>query len=198
MAADIEKGKYKRLNPTTNDGILVVAGRTEKWMEATWNNQYFILLAKGHRLSYLIALSSHQSSGHLGVSSTIAVIRSKYWIIGIRRIVSSIVSKCVKCKIKFKRLESQRMCPLPIERIKPSPAFSNVAIDYFGPFAIKGEVQRESAEKVMPYLLHVMFPELSMSIWRQTIQRHHYYLHYVDFQASEDGQVISPVILDHS
>ena len=34
------------------------------------------------------------------------------------------------------------MCPLPIERIKPSPAFSNVAIDYFGPFAIKGEVQR--------------------------------------------------------
>ena len=75
MAADTEKGKYKKLNPTINGGILVVAGRTEKWMEATWNNQYFILLPKGHRLSYLIALSSHQSSGHLGVSSTIAVIR---------------------------------------------------------------------------------------------------------------------------
>ena len=142
MAVEIKKGRYKKLNPTSKDGIVVVAGRMEEWMKDTWNNQYFILLPKGHRLSYLIALSYHQSSGHLGVSSTIAVIRSKYWIIGVRRIVSSIISKCVKCKIKFKRLESQKMCSLPIERIKPSPAFSNVAIDYFGPFAIKGEVQK--------------------------------------------------------
>ena len=124
------------------DEILVVTGRTEKWMESTWNNQYFVLLPKEHRFSYLVALYQHQSSGHLGVASTMAMIRAKYWIIGIGRLVRSIVKACVQCKKKFKRMEQQRMCTLPIERLKPSPAFRNVGIDYFGPFATKGEVQK--------------------------------------------------------
>ena len=34
------------------------------------------------------------------------------------------------------------MRPLPIERIKPSPPFFNVGVDYFGPYSIKGEVQK--------------------------------------------------------
>ena len=34
------------------------------------------------------------------------------------------------------------MSPLPIERIKPSSPFYNIGIDYFGPFEIKGEVQK--------------------------------------------------------
>ena len=144
---ELEDVKYKKLHPTVRDDILVVIGRTERWMEATWNNQYFILLPKKHRLSYLIALHEHQSIGHLGTESTVAVIRSKYWIMGIRKIVSSIINKCVKCKIKFKRLAEQRMSTLPIERIKPSPAFRNVGLDYFGPFATKGEVQKRTRGK---------------------------------------------------
>ena len=39
------------------------------------------------------------------------------------------------------------MSPLPIERIKPSPAFSNIGIDYFGPFSVKGEVQKRTRGK---------------------------------------------------
>ena len=34
------------------------------------------------------------------------------------------------------------MCTLPIERLKPSPVFRNIAIDYFGPFITKGEVSK--------------------------------------------------------
>ena len=34
------------------------------------------------------------------------------------------------------------MSPLPEERLRPSPPFSHVGIDYFGPFEIKGEVQK--------------------------------------------------------
>ena len=139
---ELNDTKYNKLHPYVKDGILVVTGRTEKWMEATWNKQYFILLPKEDRYSYRVALHEHNAVGHLAASSTIAKIRSKYWIIGIRRIVNSIVSKCVKCKIKFKQMAQQRMSTLPIERIKPSPAFQNVGIDYFGPFATKGEVQK--------------------------------------------------------
>ena len=139
---DLQEIKYKKLQLYVKYGILVVTGRTEQWMEATWNKQYFVLLPKDHRFSYLVALHVHNSTGHLGTEATIAKIRSKYWIIGIRGLVKSIIHKCVRCKIKFKRMTEQKMCTLPIERIKPSPAFQNVGIDYFGPFVTKGEVQK--------------------------------------------------------
>ena len=41
-----------------------------------------------------------------------------------------------------KVLQSQTMRTLPVERLKPSPSFLTVGIDYFGPYATKGEVQK--------------------------------------------------------
>ena len=134
--------KYKKLLPALENGIIVVGGRAEKWLYSTWNKEKFVLLPAKHRLSWLIAERSHRESGHLGVESTVAMIRSKYWIVGVRRIVRSIIGRCKSCKLKFKRMSSQRMSPLPIERIKPSPAFQNVGLDYFGPFEVKGEIQK--------------------------------------------------------
>ena len=96
-------------------------------MAATWNRQYFVLLPKDHRLSYLIALHEHSFTGHLGVESTIAKIRSKFWIIGIHKTVKSIISRCVKCKLKFKRFTEQKMSPLPIETIKHHQYFTMLA-----------------------------------------------------------------------
>ena len=84
----------------------------------------------------------HVKSGHSGVFGTIAKVRSTYWVLGINRSVRSMANKCVHCCIKFKRLAQQIMSPLPIERIKPSPPFYNVVVDYFGPFIIRGEVQK--------------------------------------------------------
>ena len=34
-----------------------------------------------------------------------------------------------------------------MERIKPSPAFTNIGVDYFGPYATKGEVQKRTRGK---------------------------------------------------
>ena len=34
-----------------------------------------------------------------------------------------------------------------MERIKPSPAFTHVGVDYFGPYATKGEVQKRTRGK---------------------------------------------------
>ena len=142
MNTELKKGMYKKLVPTVENGIIVVGGRTERWMEATWNMQKFILLPKDHRISRLIAEQEHVDSGHLAAESTIARIRAKYWIIGIRRVVNSVISGCRKCKEKFKKLSAQKMSPLPVERIKPSPPFQSVGLDYFGPFEVKGEVQK--------------------------------------------------------
>ena len=39
------------------------------------------------------------------------------------------------------------MAPLPIERMKPAPAWYTTHIDYFGPFTLKGEVSKRSRGK---------------------------------------------------
>ena len=47
----------KKLNPREEDGVMIVGGRTERWMEATWNQQKFVLLPKDDRLTELIVMS---------------------------------------------------------------------------------------------------------------------------------------------
>ena len=139
---EIKAKVYVKLCPKLKDNIVVVGGRTERWTASTWNRQEFVLLPFEHRFEFLISEREHQLGGHLGVAATIARIRLRYWIIGIRKLVKRIVADCVICCKKFKRLSTQVMGKLPIERIKPSTPFSATCIDFFGPYIIKGEVQK--------------------------------------------------------
>ena len=106
---DITSGKYAKLCPKNKDDIIVVEGHTERWMASIWNRRELILLPNDHRFSYLVAVSEHQQIGNLGVGTTIARIHLKFWIIGARKLVETIIGKCIKCKDKFKRLSSQLM-----------------------------------------------------------------------------------------
>ena len=105
LQLDVNRGKYKELLPTVENGIIVVGGRAERWISSTWNREKFVLLPAKHRFSFLVAEQAHIDSGHLGVEATIARIRTKYWIIGVRRMVRSIVARCKICKLKFKKLQ---------------------------------------------------------------------------------------------
>ena len=70
MYKDIEQGRYKRLCPQKNtDGIYVVGGRGERWIEMSLNKNKVFLLPYDHRLSRLYSEHIHKR-GHLGVLST--------------------------------------------------------------------------------------------------------------------------------
>ena len=77
----IEKGDFQRLNPTEQNGIIVVGGRAEKWMEISYDNKSIALLPRDHQLSLLYSRYVHQQS-HLGISATMAKIRLKFCICG--------------------------------------------------------------------------------------------------------------------
>ena len=65
---DVKEGNLIKLCPKYKNGLIVVGGRAERWMQATWNKQEFILLPYAHRLSRLIAENEHDKGGHLGVT----------------------------------------------------------------------------------------------------------------------------------
>ena len=142
------EGKFKKLTPKINeDGIFVIGGRAERWIEISYNKKELPILPKDHRFSLLYCRHIHNIL-HLGVDSDIAKIRSVFWIIGLSNIVRRIRRNCVTCRRRYLKLSNQVMGKLPIERLKPAPAFFHSMVDLFGPYVIRGEVNKRSSKKV--------------------------------------------------
>lgn len=64
------------------------------------------------------------------------------WILGCGNMVSSHISRCVKCRRYRRTTETQQMANLPEERTEASPPFTYCELDCFGPFIVK-EGRRE-------------------------------------------------------
>lgn len=109
MRQDLENGKFKRICPKIqSDGVIVAGGRVERWVEMSYNQCKVPLLPQKHNLSRLYAKHVHQQ-GHSGVSATASKVRSRFWIIGLHRIVKSIRYNCVVCKKLDKKMATQLM-----------------------------------------------------------------------------------------
>ena len=142
----VGKGRFKGLNLLKrNDGIYIVKGRTEHWNELSYNEDV-ALLPKGHRFAQLYAEYVHNKD-HIGVHAGIAKVRAKFWIIGIEKLMKSITYSCSVCRRNFRKHASQVMASLPIDKLKPALPFSVCGIDLFGPFWLKGEVNKRSSGK---------------------------------------------------
>ncbi|CAB4021212.1 Hypothetical predicted protein [Paramuricea clavata] len=116
-----EKGKFNRLCARKRkDGIIVVGGRIPKSSESSYDEQELILMPFDHRVSRLYAERVH-SRGHNGVSTTMSKIRTRFWILKLRKMARAIREQCVICRKKQKILESQVMGTLPKERVTPAP-----------------------------------------------------------------------------
>ena len=136
MYKDIEKERYKRLCPRKNtDGIYVVGGRGERWIEMSHNKTEVILLSYDHRFSRLYSEHIHKRE-HLGVLSTASKIRTRFWIVKLLKMVKSIRYNCVICKKLDKRLSEKIMGKLPADRLFRQlwvfvSLLSNIFIDDF-------------------------------------------------------------------
>ena len=113
MHEDLKKEKYKRLCPRKrNDGIYIVGGRSQRWVEMSYNKQELILLPYEHRFAKLYAEHIHQR-GHLGVLSTASKIRSRFCIIRLLKLVKYIKNNCIIRRKMEKKLCEQIMGKLP-------------------------------------------------------------------------------------
>ena len=80
----------------------------------------------------------HVKTGHQGRSWTISSMRnSGFWILGSNANVNSVIFNCFHCKRNHRKLQQQVMADLPEVRVNPSPPFSYVGVDCFGPFGVR-------------------------------------------------------------
>ncbi|CAB4018941.1 Hypothetical predicted protein [Paramuricea clavata] len=87
------------------------------------------------------------TSGHRWRDATLARFRQLYWVTQGSKLAQSIKSKCQMCKLREAKFLEQQMGQLPEARLKPAPAFNHVMIDLFGPYSVRGEVQKRTSGK---------------------------------------------------
>ena len=140
---DVKPQTMRRLGASKGNGIFLVGSRLESWTDYTYNNKNPILLSAKSQFARLYAQHIHDLC-HLGTSAVACKIRAKFWIIGLRKLLRSIKFKCVVCKKSNELLQQQVMGQLPEERTKPAPGWSYVRLDLFGPYLIRGEVNKRT------------------------------------------------------
>ena len=125
------------LNPIMDEkGLLRVGGRLNQ-SSLSQKDKNPIIIPGNHHIAVLLARHYHILVKHQGRHLTEGAVRSAgFWITGGKRLISSVIHKCVKCRKLRGRYETQKMADLPSVRLEPSPPFTAVGVDAFGPWLI--------------------------------------------------------------
>ena len=89
---------------------------------------------------------AHQQ-GHTGRDATLAKFREKHWVPQGRKLAQKVKQNCQLCKLRQAKLLQQSMGQLPEARLQPAPPFTHIMLDLFGPYVMKGEVQKRVSGK---------------------------------------------------
>ena len=126
----------QKISPVVADGLLVVGGHL-KHAPAALRLRNPIILPYRHGLSTLIVLECHGGT-HLGTELVLSKLRTRFWIVGARKLIKKIKCECVTSKRLYARPMSQKMADLLPERCLPGqPPFAYVGVDLFGPIYVK-------------------------------------------------------------
>ncbi|MES9882937.1 MAG: hypothetical protein ABW185_18875 [Sedimenticola sp.] len=127
----------RSLDPVVDDnGVLRVGGRLSR-ADISTNERNPIIIPAKHHIATLLVRHHHGEVKHQGRHFTEGAIRSAgLWIIGAKRLISSVIHTCVKCRKLRGKFVQQKMSDLPSDRVTPGPPFSSVGVDTFGPWTV--------------------------------------------------------------
>ena len=120
------------------DGILRVGSKFLK-SKSKSNNRYCpVLLSKESYLTKLVIREVHANFNHAGIYSCLSALKKEYWIPNIFSTVKKVVKLCVHCRRFNERTVKLNQSPYREFRMEPdTQPFSNIFIDYLGPFNVK-------------------------------------------------------------
>ena len=136
---DIKKFPILKLKPKIDeDGLLRAHGRLENIRSLPQEMCKPIILPRNHPLVILLLRHLHEKKFHCGYKSLVHETRKKFWIIGVRSAAKQLNNKCITCKKLRSKPMEQLEGQLPSLRVATGlPAFTNTAMDMFGPVHIK-------------------------------------------------------------
>ncbi|XP_061191763.1 uncharacterized protein LOC133200007 [Saccostrea echinata] len=131
------------LNPFLDDqGLLRVGGRIVN-SKLTLKEKKPLIIPGRHHIATLLVRHYQENVKQQGRHFTEGAIRAAgLWITGAKRLVSSIIHKCITCRKLGGKTQYQIMADLPADRLDPSPPFTNVGVDAFGPWAVVSRKSR--------------------------------------------------------
>ena len=130
--------QLRDLDPYIDEqGLLRVGGRLKK-LEAETVFKQPIIIPGRHHVATLLIRHFHDLVLHQGRQLTEGRIRSAgFWIMGAKRLISSVLIKCISCRKLRAPLLYQKMADLPKVRLEScQPPFSYVGVDIFGPWEV--------------------------------------------------------------
>ena len=132
-----ESNPVLKLNPQIDsEGLLRVGGRIDRAIQ-TNDERHPLILPWSHHAVDLLVKHVHSEVKHQGRHLTQGKLRSKgFWILGGKRLISKVIHQCLVCRKARGKFQEQLMADLPTERVNPSPPFTNVGIDVFGPWQV--------------------------------------------------------------
>ena len=129
--------KLLPLNPQLDQkGVLRVHGRLVEAPLLEFE-MFPIILPKGYGFVSSLILKTQLDNQHSPVDWTHFHLRQQYWIMSSRLQIKSVLRKCLKCQKSNARRGQQIMAPLPIIRLKYSPSFTKVGVDYAAKIQVK-------------------------------------------------------------
>ncbi|XP_055912003.1 uncharacterized protein LOC129946017 [Eupeodes corollae] len=118
------------------NGILRVGGRLQN-SNLQFEQQHPVILKPEHVFSKLLIWEAHEKTLHGGLQQMVTNLRTKYWILNLKRSVKKYIHKCVICfRFKAKPMQ-QLMGNLPAVRVRVSRPFTHTGVDYAGPIEVK-------------------------------------------------------------
>ena len=134
----VKDSNLANLNPfmCPTSHFLRVGGRIHKSMISEEEKHLIILLSNDPVVKLLIE-DVHRRELHAGLEHTLSVLRQRFWLIKGRSAVRQTLKNCLICPHYQTKPFGQQMAPLPEDRIKPAPPFTNVGLDFAGPLYLK-------------------------------------------------------------
>ena len=139
--------RFRGLRPVIKDQCWVVGTRVSDESPFTPENEPQVLLPYDHPLTELIMRDEHRNGGHRGRDAKLARFRARFWTSHATKLSKKVCKKCQLCKLINVKRMSQIMGKMPPARLKPAPPFTSVMLDLFGPYPVRGEVQKRTTGK---------------------------------------------------
>ncbi|GFY40423.1 uncharacterized protein TNIN_71421 [Trichonephila inaurata madagascariensis] len=138
-----ESPLYNYMSYLDENGLIRLGGRLE-FCNLSIDEKHHLILPKNSSLTTLIVRREHNKVVHGETASTLAQVRSNYWIPKGRQLVKKVIRNCFVFRKYLAKPIDHLTSPIPSDCINQTPAFSVCGLDFAGPLYVNnfGELQK--------------------------------------------------------